>query len=117
MDTKKALLAIAVIAILGFAGMQILEKRTQSGGAITTEQTAETGSNTNADTMTLTGTPETTQATYKNGTYSAIGTYQSPAGKEEIDIKLTITDGIVTDTEFTGKAVHQTSKKNAGALC
>lgn len=110
MDTKRALLAIAVIAILGFAGMQVLESRTQSGETIKTGQAEE------ATNSAITGgvTPEAAQVAYKNGTYSAIGNYQSPAGKEEIDIKVTVKDGVITDSEFEGKGVNPTTKKMQG---
>lgn len=44
------------------------------------------------------------QATYKDGTYDATGKYQSPGGPEEIEISVTIKDGVITETEATPKA-------------
>lgn len=49
---------------------------------------------------------------YNNGTYSATGSYVSPAGPEEVDIIITIKDDVVVDAAFMGKATHPTSKKN-----
>lgn len=43
-------------------------------------------------------------ATYKDGTYEATGAYQSPGGPEEIDVSVTIKDGVITETTATPKA-------------
>jgi hypothetical protein len=47
---------------------------------------------------------------YKNGTYQAIGNYTSPGGSEEIDVSLTLTDGVVSEAVVTPKATRPTSK-------
>lgn len=41
-------------------------------------------------------------ATYKDGTYNATGSYMVHAGAEQVQIGLTVKDGIVTDTTFQG---------------
>lgn len=51
---------------------------------------------------------------YRNGKYSALGNYQSPAQLEEVEINLTVADGVITDGEFIAKATHPTSKKLQG---
>lgn len=56
-------------------------------------------------------TPTPVVSNYKDGTYSATGTYQSPAGKEEIGITVTISNNIITDTTFTPKATNEVSIK------
>jgi uncharacterized protein with FMN-binding domain len=38
---------------------------------------------------------------YKDGTYSATGTYASPGGQEEIGVQLTIKNNTVTDSTLT----------------
>lgn len=48
---------------------------------------------------------------FADGTYSAVGNYSSPAGGEEVVISLTLKDTLVTDSQFTGKATHPTSKQ------
>lgn len=48
---------------------------------------------------------------YEDGTYAATGNYVSPAGPEEMDISLTLEDGVITDATFVGKAEHPTSVK------
>jgi uncharacterized protein with FMN-binding domain len=53
---------------------------------------------------------------YKDGTYSATGNYTSPAGAEQVDVTLTIANGVITDTQFTGKAVNPVSQKRQQAF-
>lgn len=43
-----------------------------------------------------------TGASYKDGSYEADGSYQSPAGPEKIHLSVTLKDGKITDTSFTG---------------
>ncbi|HRH93473.1 MAG TPA: hypothetical protein PKV72_02980 [Candidatus Peribacteria bacterium] len=47
---------------------------------------------------------------YKDGTYSADGTYRSPAGGESVSVSLTLKDDVVTDATFTGDATNPKSK-------
>lgn len=56
----------------------------------------------------------TTQGEFQDGTYTASGNYQSPAQREEIEVTLTVADGIITDAEFVSKATHPTSKLMQG---
>lgn len=37
---------------------------------------------------------------YKDGTYTAVGDYVSPGGPEQVEVTLTIKDGVVTDSVF-----------------
>lgn len=46
---------------------------------------------------------------YRDGTFSATGEYNSPAGEETIDVSLTLKDGVVTDATFTGNATNPRS--------
>lgn len=49
-------------------------------------------------------------ATYKDGTYSADGSYQSPAGTGTITVKLTLSAGVVTAISTNGHASDPTAK-------
>lgn len=53
----------------------------------------------------------TTSHVYKDGTYTATGTYSSPAGTEHVEITLTIQNDTVATGSFVGKAQNPTSKK------
>jgi uncharacterized protein with FMN-binding domain len=53
-------------------------------------------------------------STYKNGSYEAMGHYTSPNGPETIDIKVTIKDGIITDTTAIPQATFPKSQNFQG---
>lgn len=47
----------------------------------------------------------------KDGTYTALGDYQSPAGSEEIQVSLTFANSLITDATVTGNATNPISQK------
>lgn len=53
--------------------------------------------------VTPAATPAATSA-YKDGTYSAVGSYTSPGGQEEVNVSLTVKNGVVTDSVFTASS-------------
>lgn len=48
---------------------------------------------------------------YKNGTYSATGSYMSPGGPDKLGVSITINDDIITDSTVTNGAGDNTSSK------
>jgi uncharacterized protein with FMN-binding domain len=50
-----------------------------------------------------------TSVKYKDGTYSAVGTYDSPAGMESINVTLVIKNDIITGANVVGNARNGTS--------
>lgn len=46
---------------------------------------------------------------YKDGTFTADGAYQSPAGGELVHVSLTVENDVVTDALFSGDASHKKS--------
>lgn len=50
-------------------------------------------------------------AMYKDGSYTVVGKYNSPAGPEAINVTVTLEDGVVTDVQYAGTAEHVASKK------
>ena len=48
--------------------------------------------------------------TYRNGTYSADGSFSTPGGTEKIGITLVIVNDVVTDTSAVNKSVDSTSR-------
>lgn len=104
----KILGLIVIILVAGVIAWQVFEN-TQKEKNITTqpEPTIQTG---NAE-----GQSQNRERNrYRNGKYSAKGAYQSPAQMEEVEVTLTITDGVITSGEFISKATHPTSKKLQG---
>jgi uncharacterized protein with FMN-binding domain len=55
-------------------------------------------------------------STYKDGTYSADGTYQSPAGLARITVKVTLAKDVVTAITVDGHATDATAKSYQGAF-
>lgn len=48
-------------------------------------------------------------AEFEDGTYTATGSYISPAGEETIDVSITLEGGVITASEFTGNATNEKS--------
>lgn len=45
------------------------------------------------------------QESYKDGVYTQDGSYTSPGGEEQIGVKLTLENGIITEAEVISKAI------------
>jgi hypothetical protein len=56
-------------------------------------------------------TPKNYVAVYKNGTYSANGTYNSPGGQDQISVSVTLVNDIITDATVTSIVADRTSQK------
>jgi len=52
---------------------------------------------------------ELPETTYANGTYSASGDYQSPAGPEDISVTLIIQDDVITSATVVPQSTNDTS--------
>jgi hypothetical protein len=60
--------------------------------------------------------PVATTSTYKDGTYSADGNYNSPAGPESISVTLTLKNDIVTGANVTANASYGRSAQYQNAF-
>jgi uncharacterized protein with FMN-binding domain len=99
MSTKTTgLLAIALIVIVGFGIF------TFAGNG--KKEMKPTPSTEPKNTM--------VQVSYKDGIYTQVGDYTSPGGAEQIDVKLTLKNGLVTEAEVTPKAERPKSKLMQG---
>jgi uncharacterized protein with FMN-binding domain len=49
---------------------------------------------------------------YKDGTYNATGSYESPGGTQSITISVTLKDGVITDSSATEGANDPTAKQH-----
>jgi len=47
---------------------------------------------------------------YKNGSFEAIGNYKSPAGDEDVGIKITLRNGIITEATSDVRATNEKSQ-------
>lgn len=103
---------IIVIALIVYAtrGEDTPIKDETNGTATTTD----TGTTTDTQVSPATTSPAVRQENYKDGTYTATGTYVSPGGPESIEVTLTLKDDIITSAEVVSKAVLPTSKNFQG---
>lgn len=70
-------------------------------------------SETTATNTEATASAETADAsTYTDGTYQSSGTYRSPAGTENVDISITLSDDVITAATFEGHAENPGSVMN-----
>jgi hypothetical protein len=51
---------------------------------------------------------------YTDGEYEATGNYVSPGGPRDVDVMITLADGVITDAEFVGTASDPNSKRFQG---
>lgn len=86
-SSNKAVIAIIIIVLLVLA----------AGATIVV--TNKTPSESSATKMT--STEFNKNVTYGDGTYSATGSYQTPGGREQIGVKITVKNGTVTDASLT----------------
>jgi len=103
MDKKsksKAITAAVLVVVILFGVFLLLPKN-----QATTVATEETGGN-NATSSIATSTA----VVYKDGTYSATGGYDSPAGPESIDVTLVLKNGIITDATVLPNAQEGNSR-------
>lgn len=104
---SKVIVLILVIAAGGLAFLfgkkaedsEMFEEPSESGNVVDTKTPAAAPTEVVA-----------ADVTYKDGVYSAIGDYNSPAGLETIDVTLTVADGVVTDATVDANATNPGSK-------
>lgn len=93
-----------IVAVIVFLGGYIFLKNKQSN-VVATDQNS--GSNTSSTTTTVVVSDN---KKYKDGTYSAVGSYATPEQGEKIGVTLVLKDGVVTDTSLNLMAKDRTSK-------
>lgn len=91
-NRKKIIAALAVLlVIVVIVGALTLGKKDETSPASTVGTSTQRSQASTADTT-------STSTTFKDGTYTATGGYNSPGGAQEITVTVTLKDGIVTTT-------------------
>lgn len=109
-DNKAKLIGLVVIALLavgGTGGVILLNKQEGGQKAETTTSDQQTPT-----TKTSSATPATT-ASYKDGSYSADGTYRTPGGNETISVDITLKDSTVTAVGVQGNGSGDSAEYQA----
>lgn len=99
-----ALIGIAGALLLAGCAAEPSSAETTTGTPAPTPSTQASSPSTGADSSAASG------ATYKDGTYTADGSYQTPETVEKISVTVTIADDTVTAVEVTGDPQAPESK-------
>lgn len=111
---NKAIIGIVVVVLIAIIATVVIAA---SNNGSTTDNAFS------ASTTPLVGTPTNTSTTtatnFKDGTYSANGSYQTPGGTESIDVSVTLSSGTITDAKVAlnargGEAEEYQSKFASG---
>ncbi len=114
MNSTKTLIGIAVFIIFCVGA-----------GIIIADHKNNDATSTTPNTVTVVATPATTGTTtsnsstpvtssYKDGTFQATGSYDSPAGTESVAVSLTLKDGIIESSTVTSEANDGESRRYQG---
>ena len=95
-------LAIFIIVAVAIVAVQMTKKKEVAKQEQSAMAPTETGVKESTTTAAM--------AAYKNGIYSAVGDYMSPGGAEQIDVKVTLKDNVITDAVVVSKATRPNSK-------
>jgi uncharacterized protein with FMN-binding domain len=116
-DTVK--MAAVVAVVVGVLAIGVVAYG-QMGTTSESAQPSPTATSTTKTTTTqATAKPTTADsakmaAAFKDGKYEVKGAYRSPAGPEEIDVTVTLKDGMITDAEVVSLATNPGSQKFQG---
>jgi uncharacterized protein with FMN-binding domain len=101
-SAKLGLSALAGLSLLGaLTGCSMSAKATDTGADSTASSPAASDSST---------VSTSSASSYKDGTYSEIGHYDSPAGNASITVAVTLASGVVTKVKVTPHATNPTAK-------
>lgn len=100
-----ALIVIVFIGIVTSVVIVVQNNQNDTPNETTSSQSSNDSSNQNTESA------STDVSSYKDGTYSATGSYVSPGGRESIELTVTIKDGVITSTELVQNAEDRDAKQ------
>ena len=102
--TKAIIGLIAAVLLVVAATGGVIALSGNKGTPTDTTQTTVSPSASASASATDSSSSTTTSGSYKDGTYTASGSYNSPGGRESIAISVTLTGGTITATSATPQA-------------
>ncbi len=120
-DKRAKIIGLSVIVLIAAAGTGAVVLLNKPEGDTATQSSDTTTSQSTPTTSDSSTTAETT-GTYKDGIYSADGSYRSPGGTETVGVTVTLKDNAITavniETHGTGNSAEYQSmfKDGVGAL-
>lgn len=97
--------------IVVFAGLSLVGAL--AGCSATTDAATTTPAPTTEST-TPAAAPASGASTYKDGTYTESGSYQSPNGTESVDVTITLAANVITAVTVVGKGESRDSQRYQG---
>ena len=127
-NRKNIGITLGVIVIIGVIVATVLGDRQSTQSSTTSDQSSSDTSTQTTPVETPVSTPSRTPSVptttpadippktvsasvYKDGTYSATGSYMSPGGEDQLAVTVSITNDIVTDVSVTPQAGDRTSAR------
>ncbi len=98
-NSKKLGLIFGFIVVVLVATVAVLASRKDDDDIVVQQQPVKTLEDTNI------------ASNYKDGIYTATGSYNSPGGPDQIDITVTLKNNVITDTTAVSKPGDDVSKK------
>lgn len=103
----KSVAALIVIVLIGAATTAVIASKNNAR-----DTSASVSSATSQEPSTGSPAPTTsTGATYKDGTYSATGTYATPESKETVGVTATLANGAITDVSLSQNPTRGESRE------
>lgn len=102
---KNLMAAGAVVALIAVLTIGVIFYQNNQNQSVATTDTKQPEASQDTQAMTP------TSGKYKDGEYSAIGTYQTPAGQEKVGVTLTLTGNTISKIKVDELGVAPTSKK------
>lgn len=100
-----AIVAIIVVVLIGLGTVGVFALNSN-------KETTPTSESTGTSSASQPATPSTaTNSQYKDGTYTATGSYATPGGKESIDLEVRLVNDTVQSVELTQKAMTGEAKE------
>jgi hypothetical protein len=109
-------IVISVVAILALIASIVFSQKNNDTALLpstnTTSDTSTVPPNTTTNQQVATIPSDTTKkSVYKDGTYTATGSYMSPGGLDHVGVTLTLKNDVVTGATVTNGAGDNTSKR------
>ena len=101
-----AVAALIVIVLIGIVTSVVIIVNSANNNKAVTDTVPTSRSENGTTTV-----DSTDRSDYKDGTYSATGSYLSPGGRESVALTVTIKDGVITDTTFEADASAADSRQ------
>ncbi len=120
MDSKKIAIGIVALGLVGFVAFKLLgnsQSPKKEGSMESTQTQAQTESTNNLENDVKVEKADTTSSSeYKDGEYTAVGSYKAPPGTEKIGVTVTLKDGIITESSLDKLGKAELSKKMQAAF-